>query len=102
MYFVVFATDRGGTLELRERTRPEHRIYLRANLAPPARIMLAGPTFDPSGEKMNGTLLIVEADSIDEVSKLIAGDPYTQAGLFKFVEIRPWHCGLGQINAPDA
>jgi uncharacterized protein YciI len=44
---------------------------------------------------MNGTLLVVEAGSIEEVCAFLADDPYVQAGLFEALEVRPWRCGIG-------
>lgn len=49
---------------------------------------------------MNGTLLVIQADSIDAVRAFVADDPYSRAGLFATVEIRPWRWGLG--NPDDA
>lgn len=37
-----------------------------------ARVVLAGPTLEPSGAQMNGTLLVVEVNSIDAVTRLVA------------------------------
>lgn len=103
MQFVVFATDKPGSIELRKRTRPEHRSHLRNDAAHAVRVLLAGPTLDPSSAQMNGTLLVVEADSIDAVILFVDADPYSKVGLFEQVHIRPWSCGLGQIDptVPD-
>lgn len=95
--FVVLATDKPGSLELRQQVRPDHRLYLRQHGVPGARIVLAGPTLEASTETMNGTMLVVEADSIGTVRQLLEGDPYSRAALFERVDIRPWICGLGQI-----
>ena len=101
MQFVVLATDRPGCLDLREKVRSGHRAYLRQEQA--ARVLLAGPTFDPAGKAMNGTMLILEAESIETVERFVAGDPYARAGLFARVDIRPWSCGMGRIDTalPD-
>jgi uncharacterized protein YciI len=40
------------------------------------------------GETMIGSLFIVEADSAEDVARMNAEDPYTQAGLFERVTIR--------------
>jgi uncharacterized protein YciI len=101
MHFVVLATDRPGSVELRERTRPMHRRYLRSPGEHRVRVLLAGPTLQTSDQTMNGTLLVVEAGSREEVARFIAQDPYTQAGLFEQVDIRLWKCGLGHYQASD-
>lgn len=97
MQFVVLATDKPGCVALREETRPEHRVYLRKGGGRDTRVLLAGPTLDADGDRMNGTLLIVEAGSIDDVARFVAEDPYSKAGLFAHVDIRPWQRGLGQL-----
>ncbi len=95
--FLVLATDKPGKLELRQKVRPEHRVYLRHHGVPGARIVLAGPTLEAGEGTMNGTMLVVEADNIDTVARLLEGDPYSRADLFETVDIRPWVCGFGQI-----
>lgn len=94
MHFVVFATDRAGCLAVREAARPAHRAYLRSLNKYSVRVVLAGPTFSNSGTGMNGTMLVLDADSIQEVADFVAGDPYSKAGLFEKIDIRMWLCGL--------
>jgi uncharacterized protein YciI len=98
MQFAVLATDRPGHIDLRERTRPQHRLYLRNPGTHEVRVLLAGPTMDADGNHMNGTLMVVEAKSVEAVSGFVADDPYAKAGLFERIEIRPWKCGLGAIQ----
>ena len=100
-HFVVLATDRAGYSDLRARIRPEHRVYLRSHGCPALRVVLAGPTLEPSAGQMNGTFLIVEAPTLDDVMKFISGDPYARAGLFADVKIRAWVCGLGSLAEPE-
>ncbi|MRV70465.1 YciI family protein [Duganella sp. FT92W] len=94
MYFVIFGTDKPHLLPLREQVRPSHRLYLRQ---PGHRVTvrLAGPTHAPDGGAMNGTLLLVEAATLQDVEDFVRADPYSIAGLFQSVDIRPWTCGLG-------
>lgn len=95
MLFVVFATDKPGTGELRAATRERHRQYLRDPHSHALTVRLGGPTLAEAADAMNGTLLVVEADSIDVVRAFVAADPYVKAGLFASVEIRPWQWSLG-------
>ncbi len=94
MYFVVFTTDKPNSLALREATRPEHLKYLGAHTQA-VKLIHGGPTLSEADETMNGTLIIAEAESIQAVEELMAGDPYSKAGLFEDVQIRPWVWGLG-------
>jgi uncharacterized protein len=47
---------------------------------------------------MNGSLVVVEAATLDAARKIAAGDPFAKAGVFESVEIRPW---LWTINNPE-
>lgn len=98
-YFAVFATDRPRLETLRRQIRPAHRAHLRDPSPHPVVVRLGEPTLDERDGRMNGTLLVVEAASLDEVQAFLADDPYVRAGLFQRVEIRPWNWSLG---APDA
>jgi uncharacterized protein YciI len=98
-YFAVFATDRPGSTALRAEIRETHRRYLRAPEGHDVVVRFGGPTLEDSTGVMNGTLLVVEAEDITAVRAFVADDPYSRAGLFAAVEIRPWRWSLGN---PDA
>ena len=94
-YFAVFATDKPGMRDVRERVRSVHRTYLRSALKHGVFVRLGGPTLGPQCDAMNGTLLVIEAEAIDDVMAFVSNDPYMQAGLFERVEVRPWDWSLG-------
>ncbi len=96
MYFVVFGTDKPGKLALREETRPAHRAHARNPEGHAVKLILGGPTLGEDGAEMNGTLLIVEARTIEAVRAYVADDPYSKVGLFADVQIRPWNWGTGR------
>jgi uncharacterized protein len=54
------------------------------------RIKIGGPLLAPDGERMIGSMLIVEAENEAEARALLAEDPYAKAGLFQSVELLPW------------
>jgi len=95
MFFLVLATDAPGMASVRKEVRPVHLAYLRNPNNHQIKVHLGGPTLTTQGEDMNGTLLVVEANDIAAVSEFVADDPYSQAGVFKSVEIRPWAWTLG-------
>lgn len=97
MLYAVWARDAAGMLARREQVRERHRQRLREPGAHPVRVVLAGPTFDDAGTAMNGTLLVVEAASIDAVRAFVAADPYVEAGVYADVDVRPWRCGIGPL-----
>ena len=80
-------------------TRPAHRDYLRNPGKHAITVRVGGPTLGDDGATKNGTLLIVEAQTIDAVRAFAADDPYSRAGLFQTIEIRPWNWGLN--NPPS-
>jgi hypothetical protein len=97
--YAVWATDREGALPDRQRVREAHRARLRAPAPHPVHVVLAGPLLDADGASMAGTLLVVEAESVEAVRAFVAADPYALAGVYAGIDIRPWHCGLNQMKA---
>jgi uncharacterized protein YciI len=53
-------------------------------------LFAAGPTLSEDGERMTGSLLILDFADRTEAQAFADGDPYAKAGLFERVEIRPW------------
>lgn len=98
MYFVVFGTDKPGMQETRVANRPTHREHLRNPGKHPVAVRVAGPTLAEGGAAMDGTLLIIEAEDIAAVRAFVADDPYSRAGLFQSVEIRPWNLTLNNLS----
>lgn len=98
MYFVVFGTDRPGSAAVRAQNRPAHQAHLREH-AHPVKVLHGGPTLTDDGEAMNGTMLVIEADSLEAVQAFLADDPYSRAGLFESLLVRPWRWGLGTPQA---
>jgi uncharacterized protein YciI len=99
MYYAVWATDRAGMLAARLQVRDAHRARLRDPGAHPVTVLAGGPTLGEPDASMNGSLLIVEADSIEAVRRFVADDPYQLAGVYARVEVRAWQWGLGRPPA---
>lgn len=91
--FVLHCLDRPGALAVRMAAREDHLAYCRERLA---MIRLGGPLLDGDGQ-MAGSMLILEADDLDAARAFNAHDPYTLAGLWDRVDIRPFRASLGQI-----
>ena len=87
MHFVALSLDRADGLETRLANRPAHLDFLKAH---PDRIKIGGPLLAPDGERMIGSMLIVEAGDEAEARALLAEDPYAKAGLFQEVSVLPW------------
>lgn len=85
-YFSIYAMDRrpdGPTI--RAETRPAHLEYLR-RLGD--QLKLAGPVMAHDGETVAGSLIVIEADSLDAAHEIAAEDPYAKAGLFSSCDVR--------------
>lgn len=87
MRYVLICEDKPDSLELRLANREDHLAFIGTQ---GDRVHLAGPMLSDDGEGMVGSLFIIDADSIDEVQAMNADDPYTLAGLFARVTIRPF------------
>jgi uncharacterized protein YciI len=95
MHFVALSRDRADGLEARLANRPAHLEFLKAH---PDRIEIGGPLLASDGERMIGSMLIIEAENEAEARALLAEDPYAKAGLFQSVEVLPWRW---VVNPPD-
>ncbi len=98
MLYAVWATDRPGMLAERQRVREAHRARLRDPGPHAVRVVQAGVTLDDASGDMNGTLLVVQADTLAAVRDFVDGDPYVAAGVYGQIDIRPWRCGLGPLT----
>ncbi|HUK55328.1 MAG TPA: YciI family protein [Nitrospiria bacterium] len=84
MKFVIIGTDGPEGRAKRKKLRPAHLERLK-RLESEGKLVLAGPFADQSG-----SLIIIEADSIEEARAFIQKDPYVEQGVFEKVEIRPF------------
>jgi uncharacterized protein len=95
MLYALICTDKPDSLGIRKANRPEHVEYLQSL---DDRLVLAGPFTESDGETMNGSLIVIEAASLQAAKEIAAGDPFAKAGLFASVEVRPW---LWTLNKPS-
>jgi len=84
--YVIIAIDRPGRLDVRKMTRPKHLEHLETL---GHCIVTAGPFTSEDGTPC-GSMLVIEANNLEEVESMAANDPYTIAGLFESVTVRPW------------
>ena len=95
MLYAVICTDKPNSLPLRMANRPEHLAYLHSL---GETLVFAGPFTAEDGVTMNGSLVVVEAATLEAARKIAASDPFAKAGVFASVDIRPW---LWTINNPE-
>jgi uncharacterized protein YciI len=85
--YVLICEDRKDSLDVRLANREKHLAFI-GELG--EKVSLAGPMLSDDGESMVGSVLIIEADSADEIRSIADSDPYALAGLFEKVTIRPF------------
>ncbi len=94
MLYAFICTDKPEEgLALRRQNRREHLAYLKAL---GDRMKLAGPFMNEDGSEPRGSLVVVEAETLEEAQAIADNDPYARAGVFANVEIRPWKWLFGR------
>lgn len=84
--FVISWKDKPGSLPARTNAREAHLAYLKGL---GDKIKLGGPYLDGEGQ-MAGSLIILEADSLEEVRAINDKDPYRLAGIVGDLDISAW------------
>ena len=79
--YAFIGRDGPRGLELRKLHRPAHLAGIEA-LAASGRIRFAGPLRDEGGNPV-GSLVIYDADSIEDARAIGAADPYVTEGIFE-------------------
>ncbi|MGV1758570.1 YciI-like protein [Rhizobium sp. A22-96] len=97
MLFAFVCKDKPGHLNVRMEARPAHVEHLN-KLNAEGMLKMAGPFLDADG-KPSGSLVIVSAETIEAAKAIADADPYTKAGLFESVEIKPFNW---VFNNPEA
>ncbi|MBM4242457.1 MAG: YciI family protein [Deltaproteobacteria bacterium] len=87
--FVILGHDGPDALAKRPVVRPRHLDHLRP-LSEAGRVVVAGPLFGDDGKTPRGSLIVLEAPSLDEARALAARDPYVVDGVFARHEVMPF------------
>ena len=89
--FVLTCLDKPGSLDVRMGAREKHLAWVKDQP-----LKLGGPFLDANGD-MAGSLMIVEAVDLAAAQAFNTADPYTHAGLWASVDIRPFRVTIGQL-----
>ena len=91
-HFVINAMDRRPDgAAIRAETRPAHLEYVR-RLGD--KLKLGGMLWQEDGETPAGSIIIIEAQDLEEARKIAEEDPYTKAGLFASCDVRAFRWTL--------
>jgi hypothetical protein len=91
--YVLVCNDKPDSLELRLANREDHLAYARGFAD---RLKVAGPLLDEAGN-MAGSLLILEAESLEDARAFNLDDPYQKAGLFASVQVTAFKATIGGL-----
>lgn len=94
MLFAIIAQDQPNGVEHRMAVRPTHLEHLKTL---GDKLVFAGPFLDES-EKPYGSLMVIEAASLEEAKAMAAADPFAKEKVFASYEVKRWNWG---INNPD-
>ena len=94
MWYVIHATDVEASLQARLAARPAHFERVKALLAE-GRLLVAGPmpnvdSENPGPAGFSGSTIIAEFDSLEDAQQWANSDPYVDAGVYDFVDVRPF------------
>jgi uncharacterized protein len=90
MRVALICHDKLGHSQVRTDNRAAHLAYI----AETGVVDLAGPFVSDTGE-MNGSLIVLNVESMEQAKEWAAGDPYTKAGLFTQVSLTEWKRVIG-------
>jgi len=97
MIYIFHLLDKPDAAALRQRVRPEHKIYLAAMAD---QIAFAGPMLADDGQTMVGSLLAIDFESRTAAEAWLASEPFNLAGLYAsrethaFVNLWPQRVGF--------
>lgn len=86
--YVFHGLDKPGALEVRKATRAAHLAWIEAQSP---RVKIGGPMLAEDGATPAGSMLVVEAETLDAARALFAQDPYALAGLWAQTSVRPFN-----------
>jgi uncharacterized protein YciI len=90
--YALTCLDKENGLQTRMGARQDHLAWVAAT----GRLRLGGPFLDDKGD-MAGSLMIIEAEDLEAARQFNRDDPYTKAGLWGSVDIRPFRVTFGPL-----
>jgi uncharacterized protein YciI len=94
LQFALVAHDRPNSVARRLEIRPQHLKHL-DSLGD--KLLLAGPFLNDNGEGV-GSIVIIEAASLEEARAQFNRDPFVTEGLFDQVTIKPWKLTINKLR----
>jgi uncharacterized protein YciI len=92
--FAMIAKDKPGMGEKRTATRPVHLDHLNAL---GDKLALAGALLNAEGAP-EGSLIVLEAASLEEAKEKLLADPFVKEGIFGDVEVKQWRVAINHTG----
>lgn len=94
MLYAIISEDMANSLPLRMPVRPQHLARLES-LLNEGRLVLAGPhpaidSENPGEAGFSGSLIVARFNSLAEAQTWADEDPYTAAGVYQRVTVKPF------------
>lgn len=90
MLYAMIAKDAPGALQTRLDTRPLHLEHLKSL---GKKLVFAGALLD-AAEQPEGSIVIFEAETLEEAEAMAAADPFVPAGVFASYEVKRWRIAI--------
>ena len=94
MLFAMIAKDKPDMGDKRTATRPVHLEHLKAM---GQKLVMAGALMGGDGNP-EGSLLVLEADSLEAATATFLADPFVAEGIFASVEVKPWRVAFNHTG----
>ena len=92
--FAMIAKDKPGMGDKRTATRPVHLEHLKSM---GEKLVLAGALMGADGAP-EGSLLVLEADTLEAATATLMADPFVAEGIFGSVEVKPWRVAFNHTG----
>ncbi len=96
--FCIHGLDRPDAEPVRLQHYPAHRAFLETARDWGVTIAASGPLMSDDGERMIGSLFIIEADCAVTAASFNAADPFAKANLWQSISIRRFSLRRGSIG----
>jgi uncharacterized protein len=96
--YCIHAIDRPDSAAIRTAQYPAHRAYLANAAGHGVAIRASGPLVTEDGAAAVGSLIIVEAATLDAARRFNAADPFALAGLWAAVSIERFDLKRGSFG----
>lgn len=93
MLYVIYCKDNPSTPTRRDEFYDAHRAYLKSASI---KILIAGPYTSVGSDKKIGSMLVVEAETLDQALQFQCNDPFALNDVWSEVSVNPYLKSIDQ------